>query len=59
MGTKLDQKELVTFKELVIANTVQVEAMYQLLIQKGYFTESELLAKMKEDKADYQKTKHL
>jgi hypothetical protein len=29
--------------------------MYQLLIQKGYFTEAEFLAKMKEVQADYVK----
>jgi len=28
--------------------------MYQLLIQKGYFTEAEFLDKLKEDQIDYQ-----
>ena len=40
---------------MVMANTIQVDTMYQLLIQKGYFIEAEFLAKMKEVQADYQK----
>ena len=55
MAAALDPKELVEFRELVIANTIQVDTMYQLLIQKGYFTESEFLAKMKEVQKDYQR----
>ena len=43
------------FRELVTVNTIQVDTMYQLLIQKGYFTEAEFLAKMKEVQADFQK----
>ena len=44
----LDSKDVVEFKELLMANTIQVDTMYQLLIQKGYLTEAEFLAKMKE-----------
>ena len=55
MAHELDPKELVDFREMVMANTIQVDTMYQLLIQKGYFTEAEFLAKMKEVQADYQR----
>ena len=55
MAQKLDLKELVDFRELVMANTIQTDTMYQLLIQKGYFTEAEFLAKMKDVQMDYQK----
>jgi len=55
MARKLDSKELVDFNELLMANTIQLDTMYQLLIQKGYFTEAEFLKKMKEVKVDYQK----
>jgi hypothetical protein len=41
---------------MVMANTIQVDAMYQLLIKKGFFIEAEFLAKMKEVQADYQKS---
>jgi hypothetical protein len=55
MAQALDPKELVDFREMVMANTIQVDTMYQLLIQKGYFTEAEFLAKMKDVQADYQR----
>ena len=53
MANELDPKELVDFREMVMANTIQVDTMYQLLINKGYFTEAEFFAKMKKVKADY------
>ena len=53
MAELLDSKDVVEFKELLMANTIQIDAMYQLLIQKGYFAEAEFLVKMKEVQADY------
>jgi len=53
MAELLDSEDVVEFKELLMANTIQVDTMYQLLIQKGYFTEAEFLSKMKEVQADY------
>lgn len=53
MAQALDPKEIVEFKELLMANTIQIDTIYQLLIQKGYFTEAEFLAKMREVQADY------
>ena len=55
MARELDPKELVDFRELLMANTIQVDTMCQLSIQKGYFTEAEFLAKMKDVQADYQR----
>ena len=55
MAQLLDSKDVVEFKELLMANTIQVDTIYQLLIQKGYFTEAEFLAKMKEVQMDYVK----
>ena len=54
MAQALDPNEIVEFKELLMANTIQIDTMYQLLIQKGYFTEAEFLTKMKEVQKDYQ-----
>ena len=51
----LDSKDVVEFKELLMANTIQIDTMYMLLVEKGYFTEAEFLAKMKEVQAEYQK----
>ena len=59
MAQLLDSKDVVEFKELLMANTIQVDTIYQLLIQKGYFTEAEFLAKMKEVQMDYVKGENL
>ena len=48
MAEKLDSKELVSFKELLMTNTIQVDAVTQLLMEKGVFTEDEFYAKLKE-----------
>jgi hypothetical protein len=37
MAEEVDPEELVSFKELVMANTIQVDAVTQLLIGKGVF----------------------
>ena len=37
MGEKLDQRETVTFKELLMANAFLVDALCQILIDKGVF----------------------
>ena len=58
MARLLDHNDVVEFKELLMANTIQVDTMCQLLIQKGYFTEAEFLVKMKEVQADYQSVGH-
>ena len=58
MAQLLDSKDVVEFKELLLANTIQIDTMYQLLIQKEYFTEAEFLEKMKQVQADYQKSGH-
>ena len=50
---KLDPKELVSFKELLMANSIQVDALAQLLIEKGIITEEEFYGKLKAVQADY------
>jgi hypothetical protein len=58
MAHELDPNEIVDFRELVMTNTIQVDTMYQLLIQKGYFTEAEFLTKLKEVQTLYMKGKN-
>ena len=53
MAYEIDPKELVDFRELLMFNTIKADTMYQLLIQKGYFTEVEFLEKMKVVPRDY------
>ena len=55
MAQQLDPKELVSFKELLMANSIQVDAICQLLMDKGLFTEAEYFAKLKEVQLDYQR----
>jgi len=54
MAEKLDEKELVSFKELLMSNSIQVDAVSQLLIQKGAFTEDEFYNKLKGVMYQYQ-----
>ena len=55
MAQKLDDSELVTFKELLMANSIQVDAAVQLLIEKGFFTQDEFFAKLKQVPFTYQR----
>ncbi len=43
MGKKLEQKEVVTFEELLISNALQQEAMFNILERKGLMSKKELL----------------
>ncbi|MFC1535191.1 hypothetical protein ACFL7M_17720 [Thermodesulfobacteriota bacterium] len=55
MAEKLDDKELVSFKELLMANSIQVDTLSQLLIEKGIISEEEFFSKLKQVQAEYQK----
>lgn len=47
MAIPIDQKEIVSFEELLISQMVQQEALTKLLIEKGIFTKEELLGMVK------------
>jgi hypothetical protein len=49
MAEKLDKKELVGHEELLMANAIQLDAVTQLLIEKGGITEEESFVKLKQD----------
>jgi hypothetical protein len=53
MAEKMDDKELVSFKEMLVANSIQVDAPAQLLIEKGLITEEEFCGKLKEVQREY------
>ena len=57
MAQRLESDELVGFKELLMANTMQVDAAVQLLIEKGFFTEAEFVNKLKQVQVQYKKRK--
>ncbi len=43
MAKKLDQKEAVSFQELLIGNMIEQEALVNLLERKGIISKQELL----------------
>lgn len=55
MAQKLDHKELVSFEELLVSNTIQIDAVTQLLVDKGFFTKEEFFEKLKRVQMEYQK----
>jgi len=53
----LSNKDLVTFKELLISNSIQVDALAQLLIEKGLISQEEFYTKLKEVQSEYDSRK--
>jgi hypothetical protein len=47
MAEKLDEKELVSYEKLLRANSIQVDALSQLLIARWIITEQEFFTKLK------------
>ncbi len=54
MAEKLDEKELASFKEMLMANSIEVDAVAQLLIEKGIFTETDFHSKLSQVLHEYQ-----
>ena len=59
MTEKLNDKELVSFKEMLITNSIQVDSLAQLLIENGVITEEEFCGKLEEVHGEYQERKGL
>jgi hypothetical protein len=57
MAEKLDPKELVSFKELLMSEVIQSEALINLLDSKGIISKQELLEEMKRVQAKMVKSK--
>ena len=55
MARKLDDSEIVDFKELLIANSIQTDALVQLLIEEGIISEQKFFTKFKQVQAQNQK----
>lgn len=54
MATPLDPDELVSFKELLLANSIQNDAIAQLLIEEGIITQEKFFNKLKQVQAQYE-----
>ena len=57
MVQKIDPSDLVTFKEFMLANSIQTDAITQLLIDKGIITQEEFVTKLKQVQIDYMSRK--
>ena len=56
MTAKLDPKQLVEFKELLMSEVIQSEALINILDRKGIVSKQELLKEMKRVQANLPKT---
>jgi len=54
MAQKLNDSELVSFKELLMANSIGVDSVTNLCVQLGIFTEQEFYSKLKQVQSEYQ-----
>ena len=48
MAQRTDAGEAVSLDELTFANTIQIDTLAQLLIEKGLISEQEFFAKLKQ-----------
>jgi hypothetical protein len=53
MAQPLDPQDHVTFKELLLANSIQVDALVQLLVEEGLISEQRFFQKLNQVQADY------
>ena len=53
---KSDSNEIATIQDLLMANSMQLDAIAQLLIEKGLFSKEELFDMLKRIQKEYQKT---
>jgi hypothetical protein len=53
----LSNKDLVTFKELLMANSIQVDALARFLIEKGIISKEDFHMKLKKVQAEYESRK--
>ena len=54
MAQRLDDSEIVSSKELLMANSMHVDALAQLMIRKGLVTKEEFFDMLNEVRAEYQ-----
>jgi len=52
MAKKLNPAEIVSFKELLMANSIQIDALCQLLIEKELISQEEFFTKLRQVQAE-------
>ena len=55
MEKEFTDKEFLNLQEIVIAHSMKVDVLVQLLIDKGNFTKEEFSEKLKSTREDYNK----
>ena len=58
MAEQLDPNELVSFRELLISNTIQLDVVTRVLIEKGIITDDEFFVKLKKVQMEYESKEH-
>ncbi|MCF8082700.1 MAG: hypothetical protein K9M96_06380 [Deltaproteobacteria bacterium] len=53
MTENLDEKEVISFKEALITQLIQLDTVTRLLMEKGIITEREFFDKLKQVQAEY------
>ncbi len=53
MPEKLDPEELVSFKDLLMADMMEIQTIAQLLVEKGIFSWEEYSIKLKKVQAEF------
>lgn len=53
MAERPYDKELMTFKEMTMSNSVMADVLTRLLFDKGVFTEEEFTSRLKEVQDEY------
>ncbi len=56
VADRRDSSEIATIQDLLMANSMQLDAIAQLLIEKGVFSKEELFDMLKRIQREYQKT---
>lgn len=57
MAKRTDPSDLITFREFMQANAIQIDAITQLLIDKDIITQQEFVTKLKQVQTDYMSIK--
>ena len=55
MAENFDSNEMSTFKDLLLANSLQIDAVAQLMIEKGIFSKDEFFDMLKRIQTEYEK----
>jgi hypothetical protein len=56
LADQSDANEIATIQDLLMANSMQLDAIAQLLIEKGVFSKEDLFNMLKRIQKEYQKT---